>query len=179
MAAVAKLLEDGLRGARLPTEAERRRAIAKFLDENGQRALQATEEAKVYAAEAREKAEKIRGIGPHVDKMPLAAEGKRYFAEDFPHSTQQHRNRLAAMIGEVKDRVEELMTIKHMWASPWREAYSIWLQALQDELDAHDTAIRTLRMAWARQISQEVRAKLSGTYRGDSTSVLRDLREAP
>ena len=179
MAAVAKLLEDGLRGARLPTEAERRRAIARFLDENGQRALQATEEARAYAAEARERAGKIRGVGPHVDNMPLAADGKRHFAEDFPNSTRQQREHLSAMVGEVKDRVDELTKIKHMWANPWREAYSIWLEALQGELEAYNLTIRQLRMAWARGISQELRTKFTDSYRGDSTATLRRLRDAP
>jgi flagellar biosynthesis/type III secretory pathway protein FliH len=179
MSAVVKLLENGLRDARLPSAAERRRAIAKFLDENGQLALQAREEAQAYAAEARQRSAQIKGIGERVDEMPLAADGKRHFVEDFPVQTREHRERLSALIAEVKERVEALAGIKHMWASPWHAAYSTWLDALQEELDTYVATIRALRMAWARQISRDVRAKLSGTYTGDSTSLLRDLREAP
>lgn len=83
------------------------------------------------------------------------------------------------MIDEVKSRVEELTKIKHMWANPWREAYSIWLEALQNELEAYNVTIRELRMAWARRISQELRTKFADTYHGDSTATLRSLRDAP
>ncbi len=179
MNAIAQVLHDGI-GVRASgvSQADRRRAVARFLDVHGDRARQASEQAQAMAADSRERVAKLRDMVRGAVRLGLTSAGFENVALDFPARTAADKRGLQAIAADLRERLADIDEIKHTWSQAWRNAYALWLEAVEGEIAAIDETARGLSVLFARQLAAEVRQRLANIVLPDSRTLLRLDRDS-